>query len=77
VIASAITIGAVVLPYVAFGDVAGLEILHPAAVVILGGVVTSTVLALFVIPALYLRFAATITAPIPATTPRLFSEAAE
>jgi len=37
VVASTITTGAIVLPFVALGNVAGLEILHPAAVVILGG----------------------------------------
>jgi hypothetical protein len=31
---------------------------HPMAVVILGGLVTSTCLALFLLPALYLRFGA-------------------
>jgi Cu/Ag efflux pump CusA len=34
----------------------GLEIVGPMAVVILGGLVTTTLLALFVLPALYLRF---------------------
>ena len=34
----------------------GHEIEHPMAVVILGGLVTSTLLNLFVVPALYLRF---------------------
>jgi CzcA family heavy metal efflux pump len=72
VVASAVTIGAIVLPFVAFGNVAGLEILHPAAVMILGGLVTSTVLTLFVMPALYPLFAATI----PATTRPLIAEAA-
>jgi hypothetical protein len=38
--------------------VAGLEILHPLAVVVLGGLVTSTLLSLFVLPALYLHFGA-------------------
>ena len=46
------------LPFVVLGDVAGLEILHPAAVVVLGGVVTSTLLILGCVPALYLRFGA-------------------
>jgi Cu/Ag efflux pump CusA len=58
VVATAITIGVIVLPLVAFGNVAGLEILHPAGVVILGGLVTSTILTLYVIPALYPRFVA-------------------
>ncbi|MGH9659989.1 MAG: efflux RND transporter permease subunit, partial [Bryobacteraceae bacterium] len=34
----------------------GHEIEHPMAVVILGGLVTSTALNLFLMPALYLRF---------------------
>ena len=58
VVASALTIGLVVLPFAARGNVAGLEILQPAAVAILGGLVTSTILTLFVTPALYPRFAA-------------------
>ena len=62
VVASTITIGAIVLPFVALGNVAGLEILHPAAVVILGGLVTSAIFVLFVLPALYPRFAAAIAA---------------
>ena len=62
VVASTITTGAIVLPFVALGNVAGLEILHPAAVVILGGLVTSAIFALFVLPALYPRFAAAIAA---------------
>ena len=33
IVATAITVGLVVLPFVALGDVAGLEIVHPAAVV--------------------------------------------
>jgi hypothetical protein len=41
---------------VAFGDVAGLEIVRPLAVVLLGGLVTSALVDLFALPALYLRF---------------------
>jgi len=44
------------LPLVVRGSVPGHEIEHPMAVVILGGLVTSTLLTLFVVPALYLRF---------------------
>jgi Cu/Ag efflux pump CusA len=38
------------------GDIAGHEIVRPMAIVILGGLVTTTLLNLFVAPALYLRF---------------------
>jgi Cu/Ag efflux pump CusA len=44
------------LPFAVSGGVAGAEILHPMAVVVLGGLVTATLLTLFVIPALYVRF---------------------
>ncbi|TMK43768.1 MAG: efflux RND transporter permease subunit, partial [Actinobacteria bacterium] len=44
------------LPIVLRGPVAGLEFVHPAAVVILGGLVSSAVLTMVVLPALYLRF---------------------
>jgi Cu/Ag efflux pump CusA len=64
VLASAISIALIVLPFVVLRDIAGLEILHPAAVVILGGLVTSTILTLLVIPSLYPRFVAKA-APAP------------
>jgi hypothetical protein len=38
------------------GHVPGFEIVGPMAVVILGGLVTSTLVTLFVLPILYLRF---------------------
>jgi Cu/Ag efflux pump CusA len=49
--------GLAIVPLVARGDVPGQEIEHPLAVVVLGGLFTSTLLNLFVIPSLYLRFA--------------------
>jgi Cu/Ag efflux pump CusA len=58
VVASAIAVGLAVLPFVSLGSIAGLEIAHPMAVVILGGVVTSTVVTLIMTPSLYLRFGA-------------------
>ncbi len=45
------------VPLVVAGSIPGHEIEHPMAVVILGGLVTSTLLTLFVVPGLYLRFA--------------------
>jgi CzcA family heavy metal efflux pump len=49
--------GLAVVPLVVAGNLPGHEIEHPMAVVILGGLVTSTLLNLFIMPALYLRFA--------------------
>ena len=56
ILTSAVATAAVMLPFVIAGTRPGLEVVHPMAVVILGGLVTSTLLALFVLPALYLRF---------------------
>ena len=48
--------GLALVPLVIAGSIPGHEIEHPMAVVILGGLVTSTLLNLFIVPALYLRF---------------------
>jgi Cu/Ag efflux pump CusA len=48
--------GLAIVPLVVAGNIPGNEIEHPLAVVVLGGLVTSTLLNLFVVPALYLRF---------------------
>jgi Cu/Ag efflux pump CusA len=45
------------VPLVIAGSISGHEIEYPMAVVILGGLVTSTLVNLFVLPSLYLRFA--------------------
>ena len=44
------------MPLVISGNIPGHEIEYPMAIVILGGMVTSTLLNLFVVPSLYLRF---------------------
>jgi CzcA family heavy metal efflux pump len=44
-------------PFVIFGERPGQEIENPMAIVILGGLATSSITNLFVLPALYLRFA--------------------
>jgi Cu/Ag efflux pump CusA len=44
------------VPLVISGDIPGHEIEYPMAIVILGGLITSTLLNLFVVPSLYLRF---------------------
>jgi len=43
-------------PLVLAGDIAGLEIVHPMAVAIVGGLITATVVNMFVLPGLYRRF---------------------
>jgi CzcA family heavy metal efflux pump len=49
--------GLALVPLAVAGPIPGNEIEHPMSLVILGGLVTSTLLNLFVIPSLYLRFA--------------------
>ncbi len=49
--------GLALVPLIVMGEIPGHEIEHPMAVVILGGLITSTLLNLFVVPPLYLRFA--------------------
>jgi len=49
--------GLALVPLALAGQIPGNEIEHPMSLVILGGLVTSTLLNLFVIPPLYLRFA--------------------
>ena len=53
---TALTAGLALVPLVLAGDVPGHEIEHPMAIVILGGLVTSTLVNLFIVPVLYLRF---------------------
>jgi CzcA family heavy metal efflux pump len=48
--------GLALVPLLVMGTIPGHEIEHPMAVVIMGGLITSTLLNLFVVPSLYLRF---------------------
>lgn len=57
ILMTALTTALALLPVAVGGIRPGYEIEHPMALVILCGLVTSTVLNLFVMPALYLRFA--------------------
>jgi len=56
VVMTAVTVAIVLLPAIVFGDISGQEIIEPMAWVIVGGLITSTLVSLFVLPALYLRF---------------------
>jgi CzcA family heavy metal efflux pump len=58
ILMTALVTGLALVPIIAGGDRSGHEIEHPMAVVILGGLVTSTVLNLFLLPAIYLRYGA-------------------
>lgn len=53
---TALTTGLALVPLVITGNIPGQEIEYPMGVVILGGLVTSTLLNLLVVPTLYLRF---------------------
>ena len=59
-----------VLPFVLLGDQAGFEMVHPMALVMLGGLLASTLINLFVIPVLYLRSGPSLEAA-PSTTQRI------
>jgi Cu/Ag efflux pump CusA len=54
-IISAAALAAVALPFVVLGPRPGLEILHPLALVLLGGLVSSLVVALFLLPSTYVH----------------------
>jgi Cu/Ag efflux pump CusA len=56
ILMTAFATGLAIVPLVIAGDIPGHEIEHPMAVIILGGLFTSTLLNLFVVPAIYLRF---------------------
>jgi CzcA family heavy metal efflux pump len=57
ILMTALATGLAIVPLVIAGNLPGHEIEHPMAVVITGGLVTATLLNLFVLPSLYLRFA--------------------
>jgi CzcA family heavy metal efflux pump len=53
---TALATGLALVPLVIAGSIPGHEIEHPMAIVILGGLVTATLVNLFVLPSLYLAF---------------------
>ncbi len=56
ILMTSLATGLAVVPLVVLGARPGYEIEYPLAVVILGGLLTSTLLNLFLVPSLYLRF---------------------
>jgi Cu/Ag efflux pump CusA len=56
ILMTALATGLALVPIVVSGSRSGQEVEHPMAVVILGGLFTSTVLNLFLLPALFLRY---------------------
>ena len=57
-VTSYLTAGLALVPLMVYGSVSGLEILSPLALIIVGGLVTTALVNLLVLPALYLRIAA-------------------
>jgi Cu/Ag efflux pump CusA len=58
IMSTALAIALVFVPSLVLGDLPGLETIRPMAAVVLGGLVTTTLFSLFVLPALYLRYGA-------------------
>ena len=56
ILMTALATGLALVPIVVGGSRSGQEVEHPMAVIILGGLFTSTVLNLFLLPAIYLRY---------------------
>lgn len=56
VLMTALTAGLSLVPFILAADAPGKEILHPLAVVVLGGILTSTLLDQIVTPAVFYKF---------------------
>ena len=66
ILMTALATALALVPLALAGDLPGHEIEYPMAVVILGGLVTATLLNLFIVPLMYLRFGRGREAPGPA-----------
>ena len=56
ILMTALTTGLALIPLILSGNIPGQEIEYPMAIVILGGLVVATILNLFIVPSIYLRF---------------------
>ncbi|HEY0168714.1 MAG TPA: efflux RND transporter permease subunit [Jatrophihabitans sp.] len=66
IVTTALAVAAAVTPLLFLGAVAGQELIRPIAAVILGGLVTSVLVLLFLLPPLYLRHAPARRPDVPA-----------
>ena len=57
ILMTVLTTGLALIPLIIAGSIPGQEIEFPMAIVIVGGLIAATLLNLFVVPSLYLRFA--------------------
>ena len=57
ILMTVLTTGLALVPLIIGGEIPGQEIEYPMAIVILGGLISATLLNLFVVPSLYLRYA--------------------
>jgi Cu/Ag efflux pump CusA len=67
IVITALATGLALVPLILAGNEPGHEIEHPMAVVILGGLSSSTLMNLVLMPALYFRYGASVTHAIGAT----------
>ena len=73
IVMTALAMGLACVPILVLGDRPGLELLRPMAVVLMGGLITSTLMSLFFFPTLYLdltarRAAGTVDVTLPNAT---------
>jgi len=57
IVVTAVAVGLLFMPLLVTGSIAGQEIAHPIAVVVLGGLVTALIQGALLLPAIYMRFA--------------------
>jgi Cu/Ag efflux pump CusA len=77
ILMTALAVGLALVPLAITGNIPGQEIARPMAIVILGGLVTSTALNLFIVPSLYLRFRAKSQAGSSIEIPQVQYESSE